>query len=336
MFNKIRKLGRRIATLTVGTVLVMSQCLGSFGATLAPTTAYAADSQTITGNCSIYCTNALSASQYTTVTAQFNVTMPDGKVYQGHCLNHGDALPKDGTYTFTGTRNANGSYNITVNSRYYFSNLSQIHPTQAANYIGVPYGYTQAVGGFEYSPNVNVTFSKISADAKVTNGNSEYSYAGAEFDIYRTRDNALVAHITMDGNGHASYQLNPNENYYAVETKAPQGFQKHEGHIDFSTGNSAGEQQLKDDPGTVRISVNKKDSATSGTAQTSLSLEGAEYKITSLSTPGWEATLKTDVNGQGKGHQCSVRRNSGYRNQKHLPDISSTQQFIPILFQAHK
>ena len=180
MFDRIRKLGRRIATLTVGTVLVMSQCLGSFGATLAPTTAYAADSQTITGNCSIYCTNALSASQYTTGTAQFNVTMPDGKVYQGHCLNHGDALPKDGTYTFTGTRNANGSYNITVNSRYYFSNLSQIHPTQAANYIGVPYGYTQAVGGFEYSPNVNVTFSKISADAKVTDGNGEYSYAGAE------------------------------------------------------------------------------------------------------------------------------------------------------------
>ena len=297
MFDRIRKLGRRIATLTVGTVLVMSQCLGSFGATLAPTTAYAADSQTITGNCSIYCTNALSATQYTTVTAQFNVTMPDGKVYQGHCLNHGDALPKDGTYTFTGTRNANGSYNITVNSRYHFSNLSQIHPTQAANYIGVPYGYTQAVGGFEYSPNVNVTFSKISADAKVTDGNGEYSYAGAEYDIYRTRDNALVAHIIMDGNGHANYQLDPNENYYAVETKAPQGFQKHEGRIEFSTGNSAGEQQFKDDPGVVKITVAKKDSATSGTAQTSLSLEGAEYKITSLSTPGWEATGKTNAKG---------------------------------------
>lgn len=297
MFDRIRKLGRRIATLTVGTVLVMSQCLGSFGATLAPTTAYAADSQTITGNCSIYCTNALSASQYTTVTAQFNVTMPDGKVYQGHCLSHGDALPKDGTYTFTGTRNANGSYNITVNSRYHFSNLSQIHPTQAANYIGVPYGYTQAVGGFEYSPNVNVTFSKISADAKVTDGNGEYSYAGAEYDIYRTRDNALVAHIIMDGNGHANYQLDPNENYYAVETKAPQGFQKHEGRIEFSTGNSAGEQQFKDDPGVVKITVAKKDSATSGTAQTSLSLEGAEYKITSLSTPGWEATGKTNAKG---------------------------------------
>lgn len=142
-----------------------------------------------------------------------------------------------------------------------------------------------------------MTFSKISADAKVTNGNSEYSYAGAEFDIYRTRDNALVAHITMGGNGHANYQLDPNENYYAVETKAPQGFQKHEGRIEFSTGNSAGEQQFKDDPGYVKITVAKKDSATSGDPQTSLSLEGAEYKCTSISTPGWEATGKTDAKG---------------------------------------
>lgn len=167
--------------------------------------------------------------------------------------------------------------------------------------VTVPTTFTQAGAGFfkvNWQLNkVNVTFSKISADAKVTNGNSEYSYAGAEFDIYRTRDNALVAHITMDDNGHANYQLDPNENYYAVETKAPQGFQKHEGRIEFSTGNSAGEQQFKDDPGVVKITVAKKDSATSGTAQTSLSLEGAEYKITSLSTPGWEATGKTNAKG---------------------------------------
>lgn len=43
-----------------------------------------------------------------------------------------------------------------------------------------------------------------------------------------------------------NYQLDPNENYYAVETKAPAGFQKYEGRIEFSTGNSAGEQQFKD------------------------------------------------------------------------------------------
>lgn len=179
--------------------------------------------------------------------------------------------------------------------------VAAVYGNEAVVGVTVPTTFTQAGAGFfkvNWQLNkVNVTFSKISADAKVTNDNSEYSYAGAEFDIYRTRDNALVAHITMDGNGHANYQLDPNENYYAVETKAPQGFQKYEGRIEFSTGNSAGEQQFKDDPGVVKITVAKKDSATSGTAQTSLSLEGAEYKITSLSTPGWEATGKTNAKG---------------------------------------
>lgn len=142
--------------------------------------------------------------------------------------------------------------------------VAAVYGNEAVVGVTVPTTFTQAGAGFfkvNWQLNkVNVTFSKISADAKVTNGNSEYSYAGAEFDIYRTRDNALVAHITMDGNGHANYQLDPNENYYAVETKAPQGFQKYEGRIEFSTGNSAGEQQFKDDPGVVKITVAKKDS----------------------------------------------------------------------------
>lgn len=107
--------------------------------------------------------------------------------------------------------------------------VAAVYGNEAVVGVTVPTTFTQAGAGFfkvNWQLNkVNVTFSKISADAKVTNGNSEYSYAGAEFDIYRTRDNALVAHITMDGNGHASYQLDPNENYYAVETK---GYTIHE------------------------------------------------------------------------------------------------------------
>ena len=130
----------------------------------------------------------------------------------------------------------------------------------------------------------------------MTDGNGEYSYAGAEYDIYRTRDNALVTHITMDGNGHASYQLDPNESYYAVETKAPQ--------VSRSTRDISSSRPVTA-PGnsssrTTLVCENyrcKKDSATSGNPQTSLSLEGAEYKCTSISTPGWEATGKTDANG---------------------------------------
>ena len=41
MFSKIKTVGRRAATVAAGTVLVLSQCLGSFGAAFAPSTAYA-------------------------------------------------------------------------------------------------------------------------------------------------------------------------------------------------------------------------------------------------------------------------------------------------------
>lgn len=41
MFSKIKAVSRRAATVAAGTVLVLSQCLGSFGAAFAPSTAYA-------------------------------------------------------------------------------------------------------------------------------------------------------------------------------------------------------------------------------------------------------------------------------------------------------
>lgn len=68
---------------------------------------------------------------------------------------------------------------------------------------------------------VPVTFSKLSADAKITDGNAEYAVAGAEYDIYDDADGSKAAHIVTDAGGHASYRLIPNHGYYAVETKAP-------------------------------------------------------------------------------------------------------------------
>lgn len=41
MFSKIKAVGRHAATVAAGTVLVLSQCLGSFGAAFAPSMAYA-------------------------------------------------------------------------------------------------------------------------------------------------------------------------------------------------------------------------------------------------------------------------------------------------------
>lgn len=179
--------------------------------------------------------------------------------------------------------------------------IAAVNGDEAIIGVTVPTTFTQAGAGFfkiKWKLNkVRYTFSKCSVNVSITDGNSEYSVEGAEYDIYRSSDNALVSHIVTDASGNAALDLEPNQAYYAVETKAPAGYTLHEGHIAFRTGNSAGTEQLKDDPGAVRLTINKKDSATLGDAQNGSTLEGAEYKVTSLSTPGWEQTGKTNSKG---------------------------------------
>lgn len=180
--------------------------------------------------------------------------------------------------------------------------IAAVNGDEAIIGVTVPTTFTQAGAGFfkiKWKLNkVRYTFSKCSANVSITDGNSEYSVEGAEYDIYRSSDNALVSHIVTDASGNAALDLEPNQAYYAVETKAPAGYTLHEGHIAFRTGNSAGTEQLKDDPGTVRIKINKKDSATLGGAQSGASLKGAEYSIASLSSPSWgPVTVTTDENG---------------------------------------
>lgn len=180
--------------------------------------------------------------------------------------------------------------------------IAAVNGDEAIIGVTVPTTFTQAGAGFfkiKWKLNkVRYTFSKCSANVSITDGNSEYSVEGAEYDIYRSSDNALVSHIVTDASGNAALDLEPNQAYYAVETKAPAGYTLHKGHIAFRTGNSAGTEQLKDDPGTVRIKINKKDSATLGGAQSGASLKGAEYSIASLSSPSWgPVTVTTDENG---------------------------------------
>lgn len=179
--------------------------------------------------------------------------------------------------------------------------IAAVNGDEAIIGVTVPTTFTQAGAGFfkiKWKLNkVRYTFSKCSANVSITDGNSEYSVEGAEYDIYRSSDNALVSHIVTDAAGNAALDLEPNQAYYAVETKAPAGYTLHEGHIAFRTGNSAGTEQLKDDPGYVLLHIDKKDSATLGDAQTGATLEGAEYKVTSLSTPGWEQTVSTNKDG---------------------------------------
>ena len=313
--GRLRGAARRLLVILVTLAITAGQWLGVLGPS---TTEAMAAEGTITGTCRLSNGHYDSTEGFTA-----DCTMPNGQVLTAHCYERyvGDEMhewyvgPCDGSYGFTATPNGDGSYFVLIHSE----NAEVGFSGKPANgIVGHKFQRTYVAS---WRPYVDVSFSKCSADVSVTGGNGEYSLAGAEYDIHRASDDSLVAHIVTDSSGRASYQLLPNVYYYAVETKAPQGFQVNPNRIEFQTGNSDGDERLVDDPGTVRISINKKDLATLGEAQPGASLEGAEFKVTSLSTPGWEATGTTSAQGRlvirevplGKIVVTETKAPTGYR-----------------------
>lgn len=164
-----------------------------------------------------------------------------------------------------------------------------------------PYGPN---GTFDYQclvtsdKKVMARFTKVSADASVTDGNGTYSLEGASYDIFRASDDRKVASVTTGPDGHASCQLQPNTRYYALETEPPAGFKPNDKRIEFTTGMTPSTVELPDEPATFTLVVAKRDAATNGIAQPGATLEGARYKLVSVSTPGFERTGETDADGR--------------------------------------
>lgn len=263
---------------------------------LTPTWAAALPS-TITGKADIVITNKQEA-YYEGAVAQCKATvhLPDGSTQftTGECISGEHyAVPLDGTYTYVGMLQPDGTYEIIIDSS------TSPGANEGVFLPGTMWG-TQKMGRIRlrYEPKVTITFAKTSASGSITSSNKEYSLVGACYDIFRSDNNKKVASITTDSNGKATLELEPNTNYYAVETKAPAGFKLDKNRIEFTTGSDASSVGMSDKAGTFVLSIKKKDSATGGNAQPGATLKGAEYYIVSNSTSGWEQTGTTDESGR--------------------------------------
>ena len=219
--GRIRRAWRRRPTKgrVMPALMAVALLLSTVATALSPIAAYAVE-QTITGTCHIEVDdpgrNNGGAMPHTT----FFVTMPDGQVINGVCIDHGDYIPNAGDYSFTGTWNGS-SYNIVVSSNYWANSIYDVHPIQRPRWTGAK--YCQRVGDFTWLPSGNAQVVKVSASPSITNGNDCYSLAGAEFTFYNT-SGSPVGTLTTNASGVTGTLSLPVGDYTVKETKVPEGY----------------------------------------------------------------------------------------------------------------
>ncbi len=159
----------------------------------------------------------------------------------------------------------------------------------------------------EFEPLSKVTLKKVSSNPGMTNGNSNYSLAGAVYDVYK--DSGLtnrVGTLTTDANGNTGIieNLVPGT-YYAKERTAPKGFELNNDVISVKVASGeTGTFQASDVPiptdGSGQL-VKKSANPEITTGNSSYSLEGAEYTVYSDSTCRTSVgVLKTTSNGSSQ------------------------------------
>ena len=157
---------------------------------------------------------------------------------------------------------------------------------------------------------VEVAFQKTSSEPSINTTGSLYSLAGATYEIHRAEDDTLVGTITTDAEGKATLTLDAGGSYYAIETVPPKGFVLNPDRIAFTAG--AGTTiELPDKPGTIALTIVKRDAATEGAAQPGTSLEGAEYRVTDVqvlnSETGEYEPLELDKSYNLAGYNYTLR-----------------------------
>ena len=108
----------------------------------------------------------------------------------------------------------------------FYRDKDSIVPSGFMAYLFNTGGATQLMATWRYVPTGKLTLTKVSANPTLTNGNSCYSLAGAEFGVYTEREciNQIATLIT-DTTGNANtIELDAGMTVYIRENKAPKGF----------------------------------------------------------------------------------------------------------------
>lgn len=256
-----------------------------------PVQAFAAESADVqsrmSGTCYVQCVR--SAWDGGTL---FNLTMPDGQVIQGYCLNPGWPTPVDGNYPFTAVDRGDGTYIVTVATSYITSDINQIHPFDHGHMVGRPPWHTQTVGNaiwavLRYG---KISLHKQSANPGCTDGNALYSLAGAEYGIYSDPGcTQWVATMVTDAAGNATSGDLKTGTYYVKEGKASEGFQVDPtvytvnvaANATVAVNNGVVYETPINDPAGVIIAKYDGDKSynANNLPQGSASLEGAEFTV---------------------------------------------------------
>ena len=148
-----------------------------------------------------------------------------------------------------------------------------------------------------------VTLTKTSANTSITAGNSNYSLAGAVYDVYEgnSATGTPVASFTTNSSGVAtlSRKLIPNTTYTILERTPPPGYVKDTTAHSFYLAYNSATMNVVDDPQYVKITVKKKDSGTNtNVAVGNASLAGAVYAIT-YKENGTDKAVQKTTNSSG-------------------------------------
>ena len=277
--------------------------------------ANAAQPASFTGRASIVITNRAAATRPSgnveTARCKATITLPNGSqvVGYGNCVSGiAYAVPYDGTYSYTAVHQGNGSYLVTVHS-----NTSA--PSNAGSFKPGAMKGTQQMGNIyiTYIVQGSLDLQKASDNTAVTNGNGNYSLAGAQYGIWNNDLSGTNRSFVTNGNGYAKLDGLAPGWYWVHEIKAPKGYQLDTTHGQAGSGVGytdsgwyhvevvAGENRrintnnVYDTPRIGKITVQKKDAVT----DSAVTKAGFKFRLlASDKTTVVRAEQTSDDNGQ--------------------------------------